>query len=282
MKTLLVTGSSGHSGHAIASLLSEKFEVRGIDIHPGEYTTYMATLTDWQQVKEATQGVEAIIHTASLHAPHIATHNREEFIDTNVKGTLYLLEAARLHGVRKFIYTGTTSVYGESLVNPEKAVWVTEDLSARPRDIYDITKLTAEALCKDFFDKERLQSISLRVSRFWNEPLPDKLFYRMYRGVDVRDVAKAHHLALEKGFDSFEVFNISASPLFDRTEVYDLKNNLHKLLKKRAPQLIDAFSAKNWDLPKDIDRVYSIEKAKRLLHFQPEYNIAEMLNALIV
>jgi UDP-glucose 4-epimerase len=276
MKTVLVTGSSGRSGHAIASLLSEKFEVRGIDIRPGEFTTHIASITDWQQVQKVSKGVDAIMHTASLHAPHVATHSKEEFIDTNVKGTLYLLEAARLHGVRKFIYTSTTSVYGESLVDPEKAVWVTEDLPARPRDIYDITKLTAEALCKDFFDKESLQSINLRVSRFWNEPLPDKLFYRMYRGVDVRDVAKAHHLALTIDFDTFQLFNISAQSVFGQHHLYALKQDLHALLKKEIPQMIEIYAKRNWKLPESIDRVYSIEKARKMLNYRPGYNFSAL------
>jgi len=280
MKTILITGSAGHSGSTIAALLSEKFEVKGIDIHPSRFTTLKASLTDWQRVKEVTKSVDAIIHTASLHAPHVVTHRREDFVDTNIKGTLYLLEAARLHNVPKFIYTSTTSVYGESLVDAEKAVWVTEDLVTQLRDIYDISKLTAEALCKDFFDSENLQTCSLRVSRFWDEPLPDKLFYRMYRGVDVRDVAQAHQLALATDFDTFQLFNISAQTIFEQTEREELKNELVALLQRKFPQIIDFFAEKNWTLPASIDRVYSIEKARKILDFCPQYNISEMLGSL--
>ena len=280
VKTLLITGSSGHSGHAIATLLSDKFEITGIDFRPGKFTTVVASLVKWEQVKKAMQGVDAIIHTAFLHAPHVATHSREAFVDNNIKGTLYLLEAALLYGVRKFIYTSTTSVYGQSMVDPEKAVWETKELLPQPRDIYDITKLMAEALCKDFFDKEKLQSVGLRTSRFWDEPLPDKLFYRMYRGVDIRDLAIAHQLALATDFDSFQLFNISAQTIFEQADVDILKNDLASLLQRKFPRIVDFYAEKDWALPPSIERVYSIEKARRILSFHPHYNISEMLDSL--
>ena len=96
-KVILITGSSGLAGYAIAELLPKNYAIKGLDIHPGKFTTHTGSLTDWQIVREVCIGVDAILHTASLHAPHIATHSREDFVDTNIKGTHYLLEAARLH-----------------------------------------------------------------------------------------------------------------------------------------------------------------------------------------
>jgi UDP-glucose 4-epimerase len=53
-------------------------------------------------------GVQAVFHTATLHKPHIATHSRQDFVDTNVTGTLNLLEEAAAAGVASFVYTSTT------------------------------------------------------------------------------------------------------------------------------------------------------------------------------
>jgi len=280
-ETVLITGSSGQSGKAIVKLLSSTYNIIGFDIIGGEFTTQIGNLTDWATIKEITKGVSAIIHTASLHAPHIKTHPREDFVDTNIKGTLYLLEAAKLNDVRKLIYTSTTSLYGESLENPDKAVWVTEEIQTKARDIYDITKLTAEEICKDFFNPDKLQTISLRVSRFWDEPLDKKLFYRMYRGVDVRDVAMAHKLAIDKNIDSFEIFNISAQSIFEISDIFELRKNLYSLLKKRYPKIIELFSKRGWRLPNYIDRVYVIDKARKQLDYNPVYNIDKMIDQLV-
>ena len=215
-KRILITGSSGHSGGQIAQLLKAKYDIIGIDLVPGPHTSLVGSLGDERFIQQATRGIDTIIHTASLHAPHISTHSRQEFIDTNITGTLRLLEAATSNSVKKLIYTSTTSLYGASMQDAQQAVWVTEELASIPRDIYDITKIAAEGLCRDFFDPSGLQTCVLRVSRFWNEPLVDKIFYRMFRGLDIRDVAMAHQLALEKDFDQFDIFNISAQSIFSR------------------------------------------------------------------
>lgn len=279
-KKILITGSSGQSGIAIARLLSPDYDIAGFDMVAGKFTTQTGSLTDWSTVKEITKNAAAIIHTAALHAPHIATHSREDFIDTNIKGTLYLLEAAKLNGVNKFVYTSTTSLYGESMDDPDKAVWITENVRPVARDIYDITKLAAEELCKDFFDKEKLQTVSLRVSRFWDEPLEKKVFYRMYRGLDVRDVALAHKLAVQQNHTDFEIFNISAQSIFTISDVVELRKNLQYFLEKRYPAIIDFFNQQKWKLPNYIDRVYVIEKAKELLGYNPVYNIDRMIDEI--
>jgi UDP-glucose 4-epimerase len=279
-ETILITGSSGASGKAIAEWLSPTYNIIGFDLHSGDFTSQIGNLTDWATIKTLTKGVSTIIHTASLHAPHISTHSRESFIDTNIKGTLYLLEAAKLNGVKKLIYTSSTSLYGESMNNPNQAVWITEEVQPKVRDIYDITKQTAEELCKDFFDADTLQTMSLRVSRFWDEPLDKKVFYRMYRGLDIRDVVLAHQLAIQKDFNRFEVFNISAQSIFNISDLVDLRFNLFPLLQKRLPKIIDLFSKRNWVLPDAIDRVYVIEKAKKYLDYRPIYNADKMIEEL--
>jgi nucleoside-diphosphate-sugar epimerase len=115
------------------------------------------------------------------------------------------------------------------------AVWVTEDLPTLPRDFYDITRIATEGLYCDFFSPI-LQTTVLRVSRFWDEPLEKKVFYRMYRGVNVRDVAAAHRPALRHHFDAFGLFNISARPAFKKEYLHDLRNNTLHILKNVYPR----------------------------------------------
>ena len=64
------------------------------------------------------EGVRAVYHAATLHKPHVATHSRQDFVDTNITGTLNLLEEAVAAGVEAFVFTSTTSVFGDALTPP--------------------------------------------------------------------------------------------------------------------------------------------------------------------
>ena len=76
------------------------------------------------------RGMDAVIHTATLHKPHVATHARQDFVDTNITGTLSLLEEARDAQIGTFVFTSTTSVFGRALTpsRGEPAAWITEDI----------------------------------------------------------------------------------------------------------------------------------------------------------
>ncbi len=269
---LLLTGSSGQLGAVISSLLRGKHSIIGLDSAPGEFTSHLGDITDQEFVLSVTEDVEVVIHTCSLHAPHLKTHSSEEFISTNINGTLNLLKGAVRNGVGRFIYTSTTSLYGHSMVSAERAVWVTEDLLPKPRDIYDVTKLAAEGLCEAYANEYDLPCISLRVSRYFPESDDLTAIYRLYRGVDVRDAAEAHILAMEKDMAGYGVFNISAQSPFSAGETDDLLHDAPSVLSRHFPKIKEAFAQKGWELPKSIDRVYSIEKAREILYYRPRYN----------
>jgi nucleoside-diphosphate-sugar epimerase len=277
---ILVSGSSGQLGSAIIDLLEKKYEVIGLDVIAGPKTSLVGSINDWQLLKSIGKNLQAIIHPASLHAPHVKQFDRAKFVEVNVQGTLHLLELAKLYQIPQFIYTSTTSIYGQALANPQEAVWVSENLHPQPRDIYDITKLAAEQLCEDFYRSEGLRAACLRVGRFWDEPLADKVFYRLYRGLDVRDAAQAHLLALENQTIGFEVFNIAAQSIFDESETKALKTNALEIISQKIPHLIQYFQEQNWPISHSIDRVYAIEKAKKILGYTPQFNIQAMLEEL--
>jgi UDP-glucose 4-epimerase len=126
---ILVTGSAGHLGEALMRTLREGgHDALGLDVLPPDHTHAESSITDRAFVRQRLHGVEAVLHAATLHKPHIATHSREAFVETNVTGTLQLLEEAAAAGVRAFVYTSTTSAFGRALTPPAgaPAVWVTE------------------------------------------------------------------------------------------------------------------------------------------------------------
>ncbi len=274
MKKIVVTGSSGKLGKEIVRLLrTNTYKVLGIDLLPGETTDVCADIRDRHVIKELTQGIEAIIHTAALHGRHTdLNYPRDQFIDTNIHGTNNLLSASIENGIPKFIFTSSTSIYGTAMVNDKQAVWVDENLIPEPRDIYDITKLACEQLCKDYFEKEGLETTVLRVSRFLPEDDNTKANHRIYRGLDEKDGAKAHQLALETKFKSFELYNISNDSPFRKADLVELYNNPKNVICSYFPEAETFYSKSNWKFPDRIDRVYSIEKAKRELNYRPINN----------
>ena len=210
---VLVTGSSGHLGEALVRTLRDlEHEVVGLDVLPSPFTTRVGSITDRSCVMDCMIGVRTVFHTATLHKPHVATHRRQDFVDTNVTGTLNLLEVAVAAGVRSFVYTSTTSVFGDALVPPAgaPAAWVTEEVTPIPRNIYGVTKAAAEDFCQIFNRNHGLASIVLRTSRFFPEEDDDsavreayadaniKVNEYLYRRVDLEDVVSAHLLAAER------------------------------------------------------------------------------------
>jgi UDP-glucose 4-epimerase len=278
---ILVTGSSGQLGAEVARQLVSIDTMIGIDVRPGEWTTQVGDVADTGLIADLMRGVDVVIHIASLHAPHVGQRSMQDFIDTNVTGTLRLLEAASAARVRRFVYTSTTSVYGYALVpDGREAVWVTEDLAPCPRDIYDITKLAAEELCRLFARDRNLSTICLRVSRFF-EQAPDLMAaYRLYRGADVRDIAAAHALAARNQNIAFDIFTISARSPFQREDTPELLTNAPAVIRRYYPDAEDVFHTHGWALPASVDRVYVTEKAERLLGYAPQHNFAELLDEL--
>jgi len=280
---VLVTGSSGRLGAVTVNHLRiNGHQVTGIDIIPAETTDELIDILNKDAVLAIAKNTDAIIHTAAIHGKHYElNYPREAFIDVNIYGTLNLLNACIANGVQKMLYTSTTSIYGDAMVDANQAVWVDEELPIKPRDIYDITKQTAEQLCKDFFYREGLQASVYRVGRFLPETDNLKLNHRLYRGLDERDGAEGLRLALEQTFPEFEIFNITSSSPFKKDELVQLKQNPLEAIRKHYPQAETVYLSKGWEFPKSIDRVYVSEKAKRYFGYEPKFTFDYLLNNLI-
>jgi UDP-glucose 4-epimerase len=104
---ILVTGSAGHLGEAlIRTLRGSGHDVVGLDLLDSPYTDVTTSVTDPAGVRAAMGGADAVVHTATLHKPHVTSHPRQAFVDTNVTGALVLLEEAVAAGVGAFVQTG--------------------------------------------------------------------------------------------------------------------------------------------------------------------------------
>ena len=168
-----MTGSSGHLGEALVRVLrGEGEDVVGLDALASETTDMVGSIDDRACVRRCVQGADAVLHAATLHKPHVGSHARREFVDTNISGTLVLLEEAVAAGAGRFVYTSTTSAFGRALAPPPgaPAAWIDEDVVPVPRNIYGATKRAAEDLCELVHRDHGLACLILRTSRFFPEP----------------------------------------------------------------------------------------------------------------
>lgn len=291
--TALVTGSSGHLGEALVRELRDRGEsVRGLDVQPAPCTDVVASVTDRDALRTALAGVETVFHTATLHKPHVATHAKQAFVDTNVSGTLAVLEEAARAGVRRVIFTSTTSAFGAALRPPAgaPAVWVTEALRPVPRNVYGVTKIAAEDLCELIHRREGLQVLVLRTARFFPEVDDDearraaladgnlKVLEFLNRRVSLEDVVTAHLCARDRaGALGFGRWIVSAATPFRPEDGARLRTELPSVLEERLPGSVDALAALGWGTLPGLDRVYDASAARRDLGWHPADDFTTVL-----
>jgi UDP-glucose 4-epimerase len=293
---ILVTGSAGHLGEAlIRTLQSASHEVVGLDMLGSPFTTRVGSIVDRSHVKRCMAGVDAVLHTATLHKPHVVTHTRQEFVDTNITGTLNLLEEAASAGARSFVFTSTTSAFGAALTPPAgaPAAWVTEDVTPVPRNIYGVTKTAAEDLCELFHRGRGLACLVLRTSRFFPEQDDSKATRQAYdddnvkaneylhRRVELEDVVSAHLLALERAPSlGFGRYIISATTPFLPDDLSELRANAPRVVRRRVPAYEAEYARRGWKMFPGIERVYVNDRARKDLGWRPRYDFSYVLDRL--
>jgi nucleoside-diphosphate-sugar epimerase len=293
---ILVTGSAGHLGEALVrTLRNTRNRAVGLDIADSPFTDEVGSIADRAHVRRCMRGVEAVLHTATLHKPHLVTHARQDFIDTNITGTLTLLEEAAAAGVAAFVFTSTTSAFGRALEPPAgaPAAWVTEDVAPIARNVYGVTKTAAEDLCELFQRAHGLACVILRTSRFFPEEDDRKATreaYRddnvkaneyLYRRVDLEDVVSAHLLALEGApAIGFGRYIISATTPFMPDDLADLRTSAPRVVRRRVPEYEEEYARRGWKMFPSIERVYINERARNHLGWRPRYDFRSVLGRL--
>ena len=294
--TILVTGSAGHLGEALMrKLRAASREAIGIDLKPSPFTQRTGDIADRAFVRDAMRGASAVIHTATLHKPHVATHPAQDFVDTNISGTLALLEEAVAAGVRAFVFTSTTSVFGAALTPAADApaAWITENVAPVPKNIYGATKLAAEQLCELYHRRHGLPVVVLRTSRFFPEADDDagkRAAYALanaqanellYRRADIEDVANAHLLAVERAPAlGFGRYIVSATTPFAPEDLALLHRDAPAVLRRLFPSFEALYGARGWRMFPRVDRVYVNALARQELGWQPRHHFAHVLDCL--
>ncbi|MFM9829221.1 MAG: NAD-dependent epimerase/dehydratase family protein [Sphingomonas sp.] len=294
---VLLTGSSGWLGRFLAPRLrAAGHVVTGLDVARGADTDLVGSVADRRLIDRAfgERGIEAVVHAGALHKPDIARYPAQSFIDVNVTGTLNLLEASVANGARAFVFTSTTSLMISSAIREAKgdaAVWIDEAMAPlEPRNIYGVTKLAAEQLCKLYHAKHGLPCLVLRTGRFFPEDDDThqalsganmKANELLHRRLTVEDAADAHVMALERAADiGFDMVILSAPTPFQRRDIVDVKADAPAVIARYFPRAAALYAARGWQLPESIDRVYDAARAEAVLGFRPRTDFAGVLSAL--
>lgn len=270
-------------------------EVIGLDVLESPFTSRIGSIADPACVRESVAGADAVINAATLHKPHIGSHSRLEFVETNIAGTLNLLEQAVAADISRFIFISTTSTFGRALqpAEGEPAAWITEEVKPVPRNIYGTTKNAAEDLCEVVHREHRLPCLVLKTSRFFPEAddrdevraqyesLNVKVNELLYRRVDIEDIVAAVELALQKAPEiGFRRYIISATTPFTPGDREAIRTDLPAVLRRLYPGHEAVYRERGWTMFPSIERVYDNERARQELGWEPRYGFKQAIDAL--
>jgi UDP-glucuronate 4-epimerase len=232
---------------------------------------------------------DAIVHLAARAGVRPSVHDPELYLDTNVKGTFHLLEAAKAHGVGQFIFASSSSVYGASKEVPFRENQVlTQTLSP-----YAATKLAGEHLCSNYSHLHGIRVVCLRFFTVYGpRQRPDLAIHKFTKLIQsgqpidvygdgdacrdftyIDDIIQGIVASLEYDQARFDVFNLGESETIElRQMIAEIEEGLGKT------------AAINWlpPIPGDMPLTYAdVSKARQLLGYVPKTRIREGVRKFI-
>ncbi|HJQ34515.1 MAG TPA: GDP-mannose 4,6-dehydratase [Pyrinomonadaceae bacterium] len=311
MRNVLVTGGAGFIGsHLVARLLGEggwrvvvlddfndfyepALKRRNVAPYEGreDFRLHEADIRDraaLEEVFEATR-FDVIVHLAARAGVRPSLAEPVLYTETNINGTVNLLEAARAHGVRQFVFGSSSSVYGEN----EKVPFAEEDPVFKPISPYAATKAAGELLCHTYSHLFGLRCVALRFFTVYGarqrpdlaihkfarlisagQPIPvfgDGTTRRDYTYVD--DIISGVRAAMDYEASAYEVFNLGESRTVSLSELIAL---LERELGRKA--VVDRQPPQPGDVPQTFA---DISKARRLLGYDPRTPIEEGIRRFV-
>ena len=281
-----MTGAGGNLGRAVVPSLVEAghspvlMDFRPIDT---DQEFVEGDVRDQQVLARAMDGVDAVVHAAALHGIHLQHWSSDDFWSINVTGTFNVYEAARDAGVSHVVLGSSMVVYGDVGGGDDAWEVVTEQSPLRPANLYGLTKVLSEDIARYHAGTGTLSTVALRLGMFVPETFERYGFRLLFGGVDDRDVAQAVLRALEHlPQDGFAAFDVMADSGLGPDELARLDTDLAAVLDERWPAATASARERDLDLEGLVwgRRLYSVDHARAVLGYQPQYDFAAFLDAL--
>jgi nucleoside-diphosphate-sugar epimerase len=271
---ILVTGGLGKVGQAVVCelLKDPAYEITVLDRTPGPergpVKYLVGDIQDLGQVMEAMAGAEAVIHLAAIHNPNIATTTVT--YQTNVVGTFNVHHAAFRLGVKRVVSASSNAIVGWSYSQRFMPDYlpIDEDHPLRPEDVYGLSKEIGETIARSYARKG-LETVMLRPSGVVTPEELEKIkkdggrkptgFYA-YSYIDVRDLAVAFRLAVERSIPSATILFVVADDSTVAEPLCDVYPRIMPAIGDKARNLIGNVGA------------YSNARAKTVLGWHPVYS----------
>jgi len=283
---ILITGGSGRVGRYVVPELEDAgHEIKIFDLEEPENSKHefiKGDLRNLEATEEATRNVEAVVHLAAI--PMDIPGEAKEIFEINVIGTFHVLEASARNNVKKVVFASSVSAGGFIFWKKPIAIDyfpIDEEHPCKPDDMYGLSKLIGEKLCYAYARRYGMCTICLRLATVWfpeEEITASLLFYAQHpesdiklpfrdmkwQYVDVRDVAQAFRLALEKKGIEHEVYNIGA------VDVCSDMDSL-ELVKLFYPEVKSISNRNGFQIDKK-RALFDISKAQKELGYKPKFN----------
>jgi nucleoside-diphosphate-sugar epimerase len=271
LSKVAVTGASGKAGRAVVrTLLERDHDVLAVDVVPaaGSATpSLLADLTDFGETVECLAGVESVVHLAAIPASGIRSD--ETTFRTNILSTYNIFEAARLLGLHRVVWASSETILGLPFEREQPAYApIDEDHPAYPESSYALSKLLSEELGRQLHRWTGTPYVALRFSNimephdydrfpsFWADPGLRR--WNLWGYVDARDVAESCRLALEADIGAEHFIVAAADTVMNRPS--------RELMAEVFPAVPYSPTAG------DFDTLLSIQKARRLLGYEPQWS----------
>lgn len=271
---VLLTGGSGLVGRRLTPLLTERHDVTHLEMaDPGDGLPCIeGDLRDPELVAQACQGMDAIVHVAALHGAAWQAAGDHALFQINVTGTHNILEGARMAGVRRVVFTSSINATGRAPM-PPPYLPIDEDLPREPMDLYGLSKKLGEQMCLYAAQRYGLSIICLRPGWIAPEDAPlDRQLTKLFHGVDVRDVAQAHALAVDAPTGpGLHVAIVAADSPLCAVDPMHYFADPHGILDGFYPGIRQLFADGVLSLPGQ-QEWHSIDRTRCLLGYEPGHN----------
>jgi len=273
IRKILLTGGCGLTGRTLAPMLKDTYDVTHFEMRdPGDGLPFIqGDLRSSQEVAKACEGMDAVIHVAALHGKAWNELGDDMGFEVNVTGTKNILEGAASAGVKRVVFTSSIWASGHGSPPPD-CLPMDEEMQREPAELYGLTKILGEQMCRYATAKDGISTVVLRPGGI----RPAEMYEPGYVGfltaaVDVRDVAQAHVLGLQAPDEmTHEVFIITADSPLSNVDPEAFRQDPARTLDSVVPGAGELVRTGTLQLGAGAEW-YTVEKAKRMLGYRPEF-----------